>query len=113
MTANNLAAANLDYDTSLGYADRPGFRCGTSFEYPMFDLEHGRKLKLRQRPLVLMECSVIDNAYMGLGYTEEALAYMTLIKDRCFLFGGDFTLLWHNSHLGNIEDKRFYLELLS
>ncbi len=112
-TACNLDAAGLIYDTTLGYADRPGFRCGTCFEYPMFDPVRGRALSLRQRPLVLMESSVIDMAYMGLGYTEDALKYMHLIKERCCQVGGDFTLLWHNSNFRCDKDKEFYLEMIS
>lgn len=29
--------AGMDYDSTLGYADSPGFRCGTCFEYPAFN----------------------------------------------------------------------------
>lgn len=32
--------AGLNYDTTLSYADRPGFRCGTCFEYPAFNPLH-------------------------------------------------------------------------
>jgi len=31
------ADAGMDYDSTLSYADRPGFRCGTCSEYPAFD----------------------------------------------------------------------------
>lgn len=112
VTANNWHAAGLVYDSSLGYADHPGFRCGTCFEYPMYDPVKNCQLDVRQRPLILMECSVIDDAYMGLGYSGDTLGYMKLIKERCYLFGGNFTLLWHNSHFKTVEDRNFYLELI-
>jgi hypothetical protein len=101
----------LDYDTTLGYADRPGFRCGTCFEYPMFDPVAQQPLRLRQRPLVLMECSVIAQRYLGLGYSDNALVLMLKYRDACQRIGGDFTLLWHNSHFGTAADRRFYQEL--
>jgi len=103
---------DLNYDTTLSYADRPGFRCGTCFEYPMFDAVEQRALKLRQRPLILMECSVIAKRYLGLGYSDKALWLMLEYRERCRQMGGNFTLLWHNSHFGNEEDKRFYEVLL-
>lgn len=98
----------LDYDSTLSYADRPGFRCGTCFEYPLFDAVAQRALHLRERPLILMECSVIAERYLGLGYSDEALAMMQGYRDICHRLGGDFTLLWHNSHLGSEADRRFY-----
>ena len=111
-TAHNLDAAGMTYDSTLGYADRPGFRCGTCHEYPMIDPIDKKLLNVRQRPLVLMECSVIDMAYMGLGYSEQSMKYMHMIKKHCYKVGGDFTLLWHNSHLRNKEDHSFYEELI-
>lgn len=112
-TARNLEAVGMDYDSTLGYADRPGFRCGTSREYPMYDVVERRRLALRQRPLILMECSVIADRYMALGYTDAALELMLVLKERALRYGGDFTLLWHNSQLWNRADQRFYQELIS
>jgi len=103
----------LDYDTTLSFADRPGFRCGTCFEYPMFDAAEQRALRLRQRPLIVMECSVIAERYLGLGYSDEALALMQGYRDTCHRLGGDFTLLWHNSQLENSGDAVFYRELIA
>lgn len=111
-TARNLEAAGMDYDSTLSFADRPGFRCGTCHEYPMYDLLGRRALKLRQRPLILMECTVIAQRYMGMGYSENALELMRTYKRICHRFGGDFTLLWHNSHLMSLDDKRLYSELV-
>jgi len=111
-TARNLEAAGVVYDASLGYADRPGFRCGTCHEFRMFDPIKGEMLSIRQRPLVLMESSVISSIYMGLGYTDESISYMSELKQRCYKVGGNFSLLWHNSHLMTDEDKTFYLSLI-
>lgn len=102
----------LDYDTTLSYADRPGFRCGTCREYPLYDVQQRRPLKLRERPLIVMECSVIAERYLGLGYSDEALNLMKKYRAICHHMHGDFTLLWHNSHLQNEADRRFYLELV-
>lgn len=112
LTACNWDAAGMDYDSTLSFADRPGFRCGTCREFPMYDLTERRALKLRQRPLIVMECSVIDKRYMGLGYGYEALKLMKNYKRKCNRLGGDFTLLWHNSHLMTEDDQKLYLELI-
>lgn len=89
--------AGMAYDSTLGYADLPGFRCGTCHEYPAFDPESQEKLKLIVRPLIAMECSVISSEYLGLGDSEQALDKLRTLKNNCFLVSGIFTLLWHNS----------------
>lgn len=112
-TPAHLHAAGYDYDTSGSYADRAGFRYGTTWSFPMWDWTSGRAMTLLQRPLALMECSVIAPRYMGMGYTEAALSTMQEIKKRALAFGGDFTLLWHNSHFQTPGDARFFTELIT
>jgi len=112
MTPQIWEAADMDYDSSLSYASTPGFRCGTCHEYPMYDLIHRKTLRLQQRPLILMECSVIAKRHMGLGYSDAALDLMLSYKRICRQFDGCFTLLWHNHHLATRKDKMFYRALI-
>lgn len=105
--------AGMSYDTTLSYADLPGFRCGTCFEYPAFNPATQQLLQIRIRPLIAMECTVIAKRYMGLGYTDVAVAQFEQLKDTCRKVGGCFTLLWHNSHFNSSKDKLFYLRLIS
>jgi hypothetical protein len=99
----------LNYDSTLGYADVPGFRCGTCFEYPAFDPCALSILKLRIRPLIVMECSAISDKYMGLGTGDSVLNQFIKLKDRCKKVNGCFALLWHNSFLyeKNIRSSLF------
>lgn len=113
LTADLLNDNGLDYDSTLSYADHPGFRCGTCFEYQMFDAIKQKLLKLRQRPLILMESSVISDDYLGLGYSDEALNLMLLYRETCRRVGGSFNILWHNSHFKNDADKNFYKILIN
>lgn len=92
--------AGMRYDSTLGYADRAGFRCGTCHEYQAFDPVVDRPLRLRIRPLIAMEGTVLSSQYMGLATPEAAFAALAQLKDRCRAVGGRFTLLWHNSELG-------------
>ncbi|WP_297812638.1 polysaccharide deacetylase family protein [uncultured Methylophaga sp.] len=112
-TARHLEAAGIAYDTTLGYADHVGFRCGTSHEFPLFDIEKQRVLNLRERPLIMMEASVLNAKYMNKGYSDDTLAYMKDLKKCCHQYGGTFTMLWHNSHFLNEQDKLFYQELVN
>lgn len=112
-TLQGWEQAGMDYDSSLGYADHPGFRCGTCFEYPAFDPIKQEILHLRIRPLIVMECSIIAENYLGLGYSEDTLKAFLNLKETCRTLGGQFTMLWHNSYFPHQEAKQLYRHLLA
>lgn len=105
--------AGMSYDSTLSYADRPGFRCGTCFEYPAFDPVRKEMLNVRIRPLVAMECTVMAERYLGLGTGDAARETFLRLKDACRALNGSFTLLWHNSELDTEPKRRLYAGLLS
>lgn len=112
-TPQGWELSQCQFDSTVAYSDHIGFRAGTCHSFTMFDPVNQRILKLRQRPLILMECSLISNHYMGLGYTKEAYNMISTIKSRVRKVGGNFTFLWHNSHLlseSDFEMYRFILE---
>jgi hypothetical protein len=106
------AEAGAAYDSTMGFAEVAGFRAGTCQEYPWFDVAQERRLALRERPLVVMDCTLTDAHYMGLGRGPEAVAAAVRLKQRCRLHGGIFTLLWHNSRLVRPDDRHLYLQIL-
>lgn len=112
-TARLCDGLGLTYDTSLGFADRAGFRCGVCCEFPVYDVIARRPLRLRERPLIVMDCTVTDERYMNLGNGERAFGLIAKLKDRCRMFGGDFTVLWHNSRLTQPEDWDLYCSVLN
>lgn len=91
------ADAGFDYDSTLGFADHEGFRCGTCHEYPPFDFLNDRPFRLLERPLIAMEVTL--RKYRRLN-VEEASDRICLLADRCRKVGGTFTLLWHNNAFG-------------
>ena len=103
-TMRAWARAGMSYDSSLGYADYVGFRCGTCFEYPGFDPVEQEMLQLRIRPLIAMEDTVMSSTYMALGHGAEALETFVALKAACRAVGGTFTLLWHNSSVQGNKD---------
>lgn len=104
--------AGLEYDSTVGYADRPGFRCGICREYPVFNLQTRRKLKLKERPLLVMEQTLLNKSYMGLE-AEEAYSHIVRIAAICKRYNGQFTLLWHNSQLQRKVDRELYERVLT
>ncbi|MBE0471668.1 MAG: polysaccharide deacetylase family protein [Methyloprofundus sp.] len=100
------------YDSSLGYADKAGFRCGVCYEYTMYDLMSRQKLQHKQRPLIVMECTIIGQAYEGLGYSQSSMQRFGYFKGICQKFNGDYALLWHNSYLTFKCAKSHYVKAL-
>jgi hypothetical protein len=78
----------------------------------MFDPVAQPQLQLIHRPLIVMECSVIAERYLGLGNGPAALALIQKLQQRCRAVGGQFTLLWHNSHFTREEDWELYRQVV-
>lgn len=99
----------LAYDSSLGYASHPGFRCGTCREFTMFDLVGRRAMRLRQRPLLSME----PTRYRLAQRSNGAVEILTQYRELCRRYRGDFTLLWHNSNLDRAHERGIYRDVLA
>ena len=107
ITWRSWAEAGLDYDSTLGYADHAGFRCGVCYEFPVYDLELSQPLALVERPLIVMEASVLGEQYMNLN-EQQALDSIMTWKQMCNMYKGVFTLLWHNSSFDSPEKWEMY-----
>jgi hypothetical protein len=108
-TWRNWAGAGLDYDSTLGFSDELGFRAGVCLEYPVFDLQREQPLALRELPLVAMEGAALDKLGLSPAAAAEAIGEL---RETCRLYGGTFTLLWHNSRLVHRRERLLYREAL-
>lgn len=102
----------LSYDSSLGFADKAGFRCGTCYEYNMYDLNARQSLSIKQRPLVVMETTIISDKYEGFGFSSEAFERFVYFSKVCKKFNGDFTCLWHNSSFSHRHSHEIYKKIV-
>ena len=112
-TARLWDAAGLAYDSTLCFADHTGFRCGTCYEYPFYDLQERRVLRLRERPLIAMDTIVKAERYMNLGYSARAQEVFIELKTVCSKFNGDFALLWHNNNVVRSDAREIYQNVLN
>ena len=99
----------LRYDSTLGYAETCGFRCGTCHPYPAFDLETRRRLALIERPLIAMEAALLTYESKTL---EETVENMRTLKATCRRFEGEFCFLWHNNRLQTAAERDAYSRVL-
>lgn len=81
-------------DSTLGYSEREGFRCGTCHPYYLYDLQRDAVSQICEHPLIVMDTTLLRN-YAG--RREDALRKVRLLCERCRQVEGDFVILWHNS----------------
>jgi len=84
----------MHWDSTMAYADNVGFRCGTCYTFPVFDILQRKECKLLEKPLTAMEATLYN--YMGLSFAEVCATLQNL-KQNVQKYKGEFVFLWHNS----------------
>ncbi len=82
----------LAHDSTLGYADHEGFRCGTCHPFRPFDVQQNREMDLREYPPIVMDRTL--RGYRRLTPDRARDRILSLAR-RCRRVEGTFTLLWH------------------
>lgn len=92
-TPRLLADAGVRLDSTLGWADAPGFRRGTAHPFRLFDLDAGRPTGLWEMPLAVMDTTL--TTYQQLGADGQAAALAAVVAGAREA-GGCAVVLWHN-----------------
>jgi hypothetical protein len=112
-TISVLQKAKFKVDSTIGYADIPGFRSGICHPYPLFHLSGRKMLDLVEMPLVVMDATL--RHYQSLT-AEVAIEVISQLAHQVRKHEGTFVFLWHNSsfEFGGYEKYRpVYNSLLS
>ena len=88
----------LVYDSTVGYADHEGFRCGTCHPFHPFDVELNRELSIIEYPLIVMDDTLHSYRKMNPKQGEDVILRLAR---RCKQVEGIFTILWHNTYLSD------------
>ena len=99
-TFNNLEESQLTYDSSLGYSEEPGFRCGTCYPFPLFDVYKKRKMNVVELPFICMDTTLLVHQKRSAHEIKEIIGNLieTVRNHK-----GIFVMLWHNNYLGRME----------
>ncbi len=112
-TFAHLEAAGIQVDSTLGYNDSPGFRCGTAWPFLWFDCAADRPTSLLEVPLILAEFQFYD----PLAFDADAVrATLRRYLDTACKHGGVFTVLFHNQYFHEAEfpgHGRVYSDLIA
>jgi hypothetical protein len=85
----------MEWDSTCGYADKEGFRCGVCYPYSVFNILSRKKLLLKEKPLIVMEGNfVIYQDFASQEMENKILSLINTVKK----YNGEFVLLWHNSN---------------
>lgn len=98
-----LDRLGMTTDSSLGFAERPGFRAGTAHPYRAWDHARGRPLDLVVIPLALMDAS-FDARYLDVRSRRERERQVLEVVDAIARNGGAASVLVHNDRLCNAAD---------
>ncbi len=103
-TWNIWESHQMTTDSTMGYSEIPGFRCGTCWPFPVFDVAEQKVLSLIENPLIFMETSVIQHMKLS---PEEAYQHTKKLYFTVKKYDGNFTFLWHNSAMLTVEDAPY------
>ncbi len=107
-TWQRWADHGMAWDSTLGYPEAEGFRCGICCDFPVFNFLTRQMLPLREKPLIAMDVTLAR--YQG--YTpEQALECLRALWNVTEHYGGEFVLLWHNSSWNDYFWKDWHIAL--
>ena len=111
-TMKNWSDNGFQIDSSMGYADVDGFRCGTGCEIPLFDYINRASIRLVERPLVVMDCTLSEYQNMTSDEIHKTLIKYIEIGKK---YKMPITFLYHNSYFvgKNRALKRTYYKVFT
>jgi len=89
-----------DYDASLGWSERIGFRAGACFAFPPYNFDEERASSFLEIPLAVMEGSLMDQ---GLREEEWYAAVSQLLETSRRYGWGGISILWHPTAFGGSQ----------
>jgi hypothetical protein len=104
-TPNFLNRLNVRLDTSLGYSDKSGFRCGTSHPFYSYDLKNDKIIDLKLSPLIFNDMAILDLDKTSWSQKIKKIKQIVHLVRKS---KGQINLLWHNSSLDELQKKKYY-----
>lgn len=98
----------VDSDSSIGSEYFMGFRCGTCYEFPTFNLKTGKRLNLIEFPLIVM-----DVCLFKCKSRDVEFKLLLEISNICKYYNGNMTFLFHNNYAVTNSQKFLYESYIS
>lgn len=95
-----LEAFGITDDYSMAYSNVPGYRAGTSRTFSFYNISKEEESKLTIHPLIVMDKTLRSNLNLT---PDTAYEYINKLKKESNDIGGDFTTLFHNENVTNLN----------
>ena len=102
-TYNQLLAAGITEDYSMGFTGMPGFRAGICTPFYFYDLKNERATGLKIFPVTFMEGTFIN--YLKLN-PKESLEKISSLITEVKNVDGTFISIWHNNTVSEDADNK-------
>lgn len=96
--------AGLEYDTSLGFPDAPGFRAGLARPFLPFNLAEMRPYKIVEIPIIIMDGSF--DKYLQLPL-DQVWEYIKVVLEQVKRHNGAASIIWHNTYFTGYKFKGY------
>ena len=111
-TTDILENNNIKNDSTYGFQDLIGFKCGTGFDYPIWNFKTDKPRKIKETPLIIMDGCLLMEANYNVDIAKEI--YNQFLKEN--KYNTQITFNFHNSIfdpvlLNHIKLKQLFFEL--
>jgi len=94
---------NIKLDSTLGFTNEIGFRCGTCHKYAVFDFLKRERIDLIEMPLLVMEVALVKITKDPVDFINQICSIIDIVKK----YKGKFVLLWHTNSFNVYEWKKY------
>lgn len=91
--------ADMLYDSTVGFPELEGFRCGICHPFQPFDVKQKEAMSIWELPLTVMDQTLLKYQSLSPEVGYERIVHMLETVQR---HHGVFVLLWHNSFLHDL-----------
>jgi hypothetical protein len=93
----------IKMDSTLGFTDEIGFRCGTCHEYGVFDFLERARIDLIELPLLIMDVALAKISNDPVDFYNRTCAIIDTVRK----YKGKFVLLWHTNSFNVYEWEKY------
>ena len=93
-------AGGMKVDSTAGYADADGFRCGTGDPFPVFDVRSRKALRLTELPLIIMDGTLAVYRKVS---ADAAVPLFNQYIDLALRYRMPLTILFHNNSFDEVR----------
>lgn len=111
-TPKILSQIGIELDSTLGFNDHPGFRCGSAMPFKWFDLNTNQEIEIIIAPLIFADHQMQNELF---AQSDTFINTMIHYIRQCQKVGAPCTILMHDLYFADIiskQHKSFYQKIL-